>query len=116
MTAGGEARQAARRILACCVEIIDGHRPIGHVRRLSEATDHAVLVGQLTAAVRRLARPQSAGQRAGGLRVRVLRVSEPRPGGAEVTAVLGRGDRSWALAMRIDLGPAGWRASRINLL
>ncbi|MFC7544764.1 Rv3235 family protein [Plantactinospora sp. GCM10030261] len=118
VTASPEARRATRRFLGCCLEILDGHRPIGHLRRLCHPVEATDLIDAFTAAVRRLARRTGTVTRRSGsaLRIRVLRVCEPTDGVAEVAVVLGRIDRSWALALRLERSPDGWLCTAFELL
>ncbi|MFB9239761.1 Rv3235 family protein [Plantactinospora siamensis] len=117
MGASQEARRAARHVLGSCLEILDGHRPIGHVRRLCAPTAVLTLTDCLTAATRRLAHPANpSGRRYAPLRIRAVRVCEPAPGVAEVAAVLGRGDRSWAMALRLERRAGRWLSATIDLL
>ena len=54
-TASAEARQAARRFLGTCLEILNGYRPAAHIRPLSVGADATAITEQLVAATRRLA-------------------------------------------------------------
>ncbi|MFY1636135.1 Rv3235 family protein [Solwaraspora sp. WMMB335] len=51
--ASPQARQAAHRFLAATVEIINGFRPVGHVRRLADPAHAQTICGQLAIAVDR---------------------------------------------------------------
>ncbi|WP_329107594.1 Rv3235 family protein [Micromonospora sp. NBC_01699] len=127
-TASAEARQAARRFLGTCLEILNGYRPAAHVRPLSVGADATAITEQLVAATRRLAeqrarrpglRPREAAPAGGGtsgVRLRLLRVSEPHEGIAEAAAVLGWGERSWALAFRLERRRGSWLATVARVL
>jgi hypothetical protein len=96
-----EARRAARRFMAICVEVLDGYRPPGHLRPLTSPAEFAKVTEEIARAVRRGAAPPR-------LRLRELRVCEPRPGIAEIAAVLGRGPCVWAMAVRLEHRHARW--------
>ncbi|MDG4763943.1 Rv3235 family protein [Solwaraspora sp. WMMD406] len=51
--ASPEARRAAHRFLAACVEIINGFRPVGHARRLSRPAEAHLICAELTVGVER---------------------------------------------------------------
>ena len=115
--ASDEAKQAANRFLGRCLEILNGYRPIGHIRPLSAPADAADVLERIGAAVRRLAAPATRPRRpAAPIRIRRLRVCEPRPGIAEIAAVLGRGDRAWALSLRLERRRGSWVATTVQLL
>jgi len=113
-----EARRSARRFLDTCLEIINGFRPVAHVRPLSEPTAAYAIISRLTVgvgrakAVRRAAR----GRPAELVRLRRLRVSEPRPGVVEAVAVLGGARQSWALAFRLEHRRGAWVGTAIDVV
>jgi hypothetical protein len=47
--------------------------------------------------------------------VRSIRVSEPRPGVAEVVAVVARGERAAAIALRMESSAGRWRVTRFDM-
>jgi hypothetical protein len=123
-TASAEARQASRRFLSTCLEIFNGYRPAAHVRPLSAGAEATAITDQLVAATRRLSsgtrRPggrQRAGVPAGGaVRLRLLRVCEPRAGVAEAAAVLGADGRSWAMTFRLERRRGNWLSTMAQVL
>jgi hypothetical protein len=48
--------------------------------------------------------------------VRHQRVTQPLDGVAEVSAVLGRGDEVWAMALRLEQRPGGWLCTYLQVL
>jgi hypothetical protein len=116
-TASPEAKQAAHRFLGRCLEILNGYRPVGHIRPLSAPADAAGVLERVGAAVRRLTVPAARPRRPiAPIRLRRLRVCEPRPGVAEIAAVLGRADRAWALTLRLERRRGSWVATTLQLL
>lgn len=98
------ARGAAMHFLSLCLEVLNGFRPPPHLRPLTAPSEFPALAQQVSRALDRIPR----GPRRPRVRLRELRVCEPRPGVAEAAAVLGHGDRVWAMAVRLERRPAGW--------
>lgn len=120
----GTGGQAAYRYVGLCLEVLEGYRPATHLRRLTLATAFESVMDQLSRPAARTGHPSSGGPQpqaaagrptAGGahharhggrgndrLRLRRLWVGEPSDGVVEAAAVLGRADRAWALAMRLE--------------
>lgn len=103
------ARGAAMHFLSRCLEVLNGFRPVWHLRPLTAPARFTGIADQLTAALERV--PP-------GTRVRLLglRVCEPRPDVAEAAAVLGDDDRSWAMAVRLERRPAGWLCTLVQVV
>ncbi|MFS8479106.1 MAG: Rv3235 family protein [Micromonosporaceae bacterium] len=133
---GGPARRpspaqgATMHFLSLCLEVLNGYRPATHLRPLTAPTEFAGVAEQLVVARARAvppvgpalsgrpaqpwrtvrpvaAQPGRAG-RVPRVRLRKLRVCEPRPGVAEAAAVLGMDTRAFALALRLERRPSGW--------
>ncbi|HZN16772.1 MAG TPA: Rv3235 family protein [Micromonosporaceae bacterium] len=102
-----EARIAVRRFLAVLLEVLDGYRPAGHLRRLTLPSAFAAVTDEVARAARRGTRAVT-GPRAHRFRLRELRVCEPRTGAVEVAAVLGRGECVFAVALRLEQTRASW--------
>jgi Family of unknown function (DUF6459) len=113
--AGNEARHAARRFLAICLEVINGYRPLAHIRPLVSPADLEAVLAQVATGVERLARARRAGKRAPA-QLRVVRVCEPRPGAVEAAAALGDAGRTWALAFRLERRQGRWVAIAVRVL
>jgi hypothetical protein len=97
-------RHAAAIVVRAIVEALSGARPASQ------------LVGwttpQLQADLERtMARP-TARRRSS---VRSVRVTEPRPGVAEVCAVIDRGGRMAALALRMESTDGRWRVTTLQI-
>jgi hypothetical protein len=98
------ARGAAMHFLSLCLEVLNGFRPVLHLRPLTAPTEFSAVTEQVGRALARIPR----GPKRPRVRLRELRICEPRPEIAEVAAVLGHGDRVWAMALRLERRPAGW--------
>jgi hypothetical protein len=109
------ARQAARRFLVGCLEVLNGYRPLAHLRPLVNPADLDTVLPQLTAGVERLGRARRAGKRP-PVQLRVVRVCEPRPGAVEAAAVLGDAGRTWALAFRLERRQGRWFGTAVRVL
>jgi hypothetical protein len=96
---------AARLILAT-LEALCGRRP---VQQLMPWTDDAVYA-QIARAVKR----HRAATRPGVLRS--LHVSEPADGVAEICAVIGNGERSRAVAARLEGADGRWRCTTLRVM
>jgi hypothetical protein len=125
--ASPEAKDAVRRFLGTCLEILNGYRPVGHLRPLSTAATTAVIAEQVTAAAGRVAElrrhagpPRHVTRGTGAppalVSVRRLRVCEPRAGAAEAAVVLGTAGRAWALALRLERRDGRWAATTVSLV
>nr|WP_264653253.1 Rv3235 family protein [Actinoplanes cyaneus] len=121
--ASGDARLAVKRFVQICVEVLNGHRPATHLRRLSMPAEAAEVVAQGLAGARRVAdmrRPRRPGerrhQRPGPVAVLRVRLCEPRPGAVEVAVALITGERTWAMALRLELHNQAWAATTLRLL
>lgn len=114
-SAGPEARQAAKRFLAICLEILNGYRPLAHIRPLVGPAEVDAVLGQLAAGIERLTGPGRAGRRPPA-QVRLVRVCEPRPGAAETAVVLGGPTRTWALAFRLERRQGRWVITTFRVL
>jgi hypothetical protein len=114
-----EARQAAHRFAATCVEILNGFRPAGHVRSLARPHRAELLITQLVDASGRLPTPPRRSDRSVDLlKIRVIRVSTPAPEVIEAAATLGTSARSWALAFRMERLPDSdaWHGTTLHVL
>jgi len=125
----GTGGQAAYRYVGLCLEVLDGYRPATHLRRLTLAAAYETVMDQLSRPAARTGHPSSGGlppEASGGrpiangpgarrgdrgadrLRLRRLWVGEPSDGVVEAAAVLGRADRAWALALRLERRGDQW--------
>ncbi|MBF9128192.1 hypothetical protein I0C86_04170, partial [Plantactinospora sp. S1510] len=111
-----EAKHAARRFLATCLEIVNGYRPAGHVRPLSSPAEAAGIVEQLASAATRIGGRRRPGQPPRTVRLQRLRVCEPRPGVAEAAAAVGVAGRTWAVAFRIERRRGNWVGVSVEVL
>lgn len=125
--ASAEARGAAHRFLTRSLEILNGYRPIGHLRAVSALMEAPTILTSAGQALRAIGRyreaaglPPVAGRRplapAGRVHPRRLRVCEPRPGVAEASAVLTTAGRTWALAYRLELLHGRWLATAFTAI
>jgi Family of unknown function (DUF6459) len=109
------AWHAVARFVDRCLEILNGYRPASHIRALSTPAEAQTIMEEVAAAARRITRLRRTSQPGGrpGARPdsvarRRVRVSEPRPGAAEATAVLSQASRSWAVAFRLERRGGAW--------
>jgi len=122
--ASAEARWAVRRFVRTCVEVLNGHRPAAHLRRLSRPLEASEVVAQGMAAAHRVADLRRATQPAGRrpsrrtapVAVIRVRLCEPRPGAIEAAVALLTADRTWALALRLELHQGCWCATTLRLI
>jgi hypothetical protein len=115
--ASAEARQAARRFLVICLEIFNGYRGVSHVRALTDRSVHYEVVRQLTTGLERLTtlRRRTVG-RGQPVRIRRVRICEPRSGAVEAAVVLDIGGHVWAAAFRVERRHGSWVATALHLL
>ncbi|GAA2641773.1 hypothetical protein Adu01nite_39160 [Paractinoplanes durhamensis] len=122
--ASQEAKLAVHRFVRLAVEVLNGHRPPAHLRHLSRPEEAAGVVAQGLAGARRVAELRSTGppaRRAGHRRpspvaVVRLRMCEPRPGAVEAAIALVTGERTWAMALRMELHHQAWSATTLRLI
>ena len=119
-----DAKLAVHRFVRTCVEVLSGHRPPAHLRRLSLPTVAAEVVAEGLSAARRVAALRKAAaapgrrppRRPSPVAVVRLRLCEPRAGAVEAAVALVTGDRTWALALRMELHHESWHATTLRLL
>ena len=119
----GDARLAVRRFVSVCVEVLNGYRPAAHLRRLSLPMEAPGVVAQGVVGARRVAELRHAARPADRRTrrpdpVAVLRVllCEPRPGAIEAAVLLITGERTWAMAFRLELHQQKWAATALRLI
>lgn len=111
-----EATRAAHRFVGTCLEILNGYRPLGQIRPLSDPSRSTEVVEQLTRAAARTGPVRRRSTRP-AVRLRRLRVCEPRASAVEVAAVLsGNAGRSWAMALRLEHRRGRWLCTTIEVL
>jgi hypothetical protein len=120
--ASPETQRAARRFLDVCLEILNGYRPVGHIRGLT-GYNTATIIEQMSACLeradglRRARDPVHALQREHKFVIlRHLRVCEPRAGVAEGAAALALFGRTWALAFRLERKRGRWQCAAVRLV
>ncbi|MEV6598169.1 Rv3235 family protein [Actinoplanes sp. NPDC051346] len=126
--ASADAKLAVRTFVSSCVEVLNGYRPAAHLRRLAQPREAAAVVAQGVAAARKVAQTRL---RAPGLfhppgnarprrpaPVAVVRstLCEPRPGAVEAAVVLMIGDRTLAMAFRLEQHNEAWLATVLRLI
>ncbi|MEU4425300.1 Rv3235 family protein [Actinoplanes sp. NPDC024001] len=121
--ASTDAKLAVRRFVHLCVEVLNGYRPAAHLRRLAMPSAAAEVVAEGLAGARRVAELRAT-SRVGGRRPRRpapvavlrLRLCEPRPGAVEAAVALVTGERTWAMALRLELHQQSWSATALRLI
>ncbi len=96
-------RQAAVIVVRAIVEALGGVRPVSQLANLTTPRLQSDLERTAAQFGRRPAK------------VRSVRVSEPRPGVAEVSAVINRGTRVAALALRMESAGGRWRVTTLQV-
>jgi hypothetical protein len=125
--ASAESRTAARRFAGTCVEILNGYRPVAHVRRLASPPEALSVAEQLGHACTRLAGRSTRagpsrrsatgpGARPDLIRLGRLWVCQPHSGVAEVAAVLRSARHTWAFAFRLERHRGAWLCTTAELL
>jgi hypothetical protein len=104
-----EARLAAHRYLALCLEVLGGFRPLAHLRVRSSAAAFEQIARQVT-------RSRAGAVPGDRVVLRQLRVCEPVAGVAEVAAVLGRAGQVWAMALRLERHHGVWLCIHLEVL
>jgi Family of unknown function (DUF6459) len=112
------AQIAAGRFVSACVEVLNGFRPVGHLRALTTPFDYAAVVKQLTKRARLRLPAAPAGSSAAGSRVGLhrVRVFEQRAGVAEAVAVLRHGNVTWAIALRFEHRRGAWLCNLLEVV
>ncbi|WP_025619323.1 Rv3235 family protein [Salinispora cortesiana] len=115
-TATPEATRVAHRFVTTCLEVINGYRPHGQLRRLLDPARAAELAPELARATAR-AGPVRRRSTRPGTRLRRLRVCEPRDAVVEAAAVLaGPAGWTWAMAIRLEQRRGNWFCTALNVL
>ena len=122
--ASHDARLAVHRFVRMCVEVLNGHRPPAQLRRLSVPANAPGVVAQAFAGARRVAdlrraaapRGRRPAKRPAPVAVIQLRLCEPRPGAVEAAVALVMGERTWAMALRMELHHDAWSATILRLI
>jgi Family of unknown function (DUF6459) len=120
--ASHEAKRAVHRFVRICVEVLNGHRPPAHLRPLALPTEAAAVLAQAQSGARRVAdlRRQATGRRPPRrpppVAVVRLRLCEPRPGAVEAAVALVTGERTWAMALRLERHRESWSATALRLI
>jgi hypothetical protein len=112
------AQAAAQRFIGVCVEILNGHRPVNHLRAVVAATDLHLVSDQLVRRTNRayLGRPGATSPRPHRVRLRALRVGEPLDGVAEIVAVLEYGANHWAMCARLERRADTWLCTLVQVI
>ena len=101
------ARAWAGRVVQAIVEVLGGVRPVGQLVRWTSAE----VYDEITA----LVVPASPGPASSRGVVRSLHVAEPADGVAEVCALVRRGARSTAVALRLEGRDGRWQCTALEL-
>ncbi|MEU6020510.1 Rv3235 family protein [Micromonospora sp. NPDC048871] len=115
-TATPGATRVAHRFVASCIEVFNGFRPPVQLRRQLDPARCAHLLPELARGSARAVGTRRRTPRP-GLRLRRLRVCEPRPNAIEAAAVLtGVVDASWAMALRLEHRRGTWLCTDLRIL
>jgi hypothetical protein len=102
-----DARRWSARLAQGIAEALAGHRPVQQLVRWTDESVYEMLTHRLTGRV------PSAGPRP---RVRSIRISRPRDGVVEATAVVDTAGRCRALALRLEAGHGHWRCTALDIV
>ncbi|XTZ18399.1 Rv3235 family protein [Micromonospora echinospora] len=115
-TATPEATRAAHRFVGTCLEVVNGYRPPGQLRPLTDPLRTVAVLEQLALATSRLGPVRRRATRP-MVRLRRLRVCQPQPAAIEAAAVLAAPNgRSWAMAVRLERRGPGWICVVLQIL
>lgn len=115
-TATPEATRAAHRFVGTCLEVVNGYRPPAQLRPLTDPLRTTTVLEQLALATSRLGPVRRRSTRP-TVRLRRLRVCQPRPTVIEAAAVLAAPNgRSWAMAVRLERRGPGWVCLVLQIL
>ncbi len=109
---------AAQRFVGVCVEILNGHRAVSHLRAVTAPTDLKQVTDQLVGRTNRmyLGRPGRTATTPPRVRLLGMRTCEPRDGVIEVAAVLGYGVQIWAMAVRMERPADVWLCKLVQVV
>jgi hypothetical protein len=109
---------AAQRFVGVCVEILNGHRAVSHLRAVTAPTDLKHVTDQLISRTNRayLGRPGRTTSAPHRVRLIGMRMCEPRDGVVEAVAVLGYGMQTWAMAVRLERPADVWLCKLVQVV
>ncbi|WP_410809649.1 Rv3235 family protein [Micromonospora sp. 067-2] len=111
-----EATRVAHRFVGTCLEVVNGYRSPAQVRPLLDPARAGDLLTELARATGRSASPRRRAERP-VVRLLRLRVCEPRAAAVEAAAVLaGAGNRSWAMALRLEHRRGRWLCTALHVI
>ena len=102
-----DARRWSARLAQGIAEALAGHRPVQQLVRWTDESVYEMLTHRLTGRV------PPAGPRP---RVRSIRISRPRDGVVEATAVVDTAGRYRALALRLEADHGHWRCTALDIV
>lgn len=122
--ASADAKLAVRRFLHLCVEVLNGYRPPAHLRRLALPMEAAEVVSQGLAGAQRIATLRKAGRTVGRrpprrmppVAIACLKLCQPTACAVEAAAALVTAERTWGLALRMELHNGVWAATTLRLI
>ncbi|MFC4148194.1 Rv3235 family protein [Micromonospora mangrovi] len=115
-TATPEAARAAHRFTRTCLEILNGYRPPGQLRPLTDPGNVTEVAAELARAARRVGPVRRRATRP-SVQLRRLRVCEPRTGAVEAAVVLSAtGGGTWAMALRLEHRRGSWLCTTLQVL
>ena len=100
----------ASRFVPALVEVLSGDRPVSQLMRWTEREVYEEIRRRVEA------QPRSSGTRQARAAVRSIHLCQPRPDAAEITAVVRAGQRTRALAVRLDAIEDRWRCTEFAVV
>ena len=102
-----DARRWSARLAQGIAEVLAGHRPVQQLVRWTDESVYEMLTHRL------IGRVPPAGPRP---RVRSIRISRPRDGVVEASAVVDTAGRCRALALRLEADHGHWRCTALDIV
>ena len=109
---------ATQRFVGVCVEILNGHRAVSHLRAVTAPGDLKQVTDQLVGRTNRtyLGRPGRTATTPPRVRLLGMRTCEPRDGVIEAAVVLGYGIQTWAMAIRMERPADVWLCKLVQVV
>lgn len=114
--ASRDSQMAARRFVDRCLETFNGFRSPAQLRPMLHIEHAHEVLEEIVQGVRRLTAARRRSRVHKVVRCKQIRVCEPRPGAAEVAAVLSDGRHTWSICYRLELIASTWRCSVLQCL
>lgn len=102
-----DAEIATHRFALVCLEVLNGFRPLSHLRRLVEPRGFEAAAAGIEAR-RHVGTADHAAAARAMIQIRRIRVCEPAQGVAEASVVFSREGLAWSMAIRLEHRRQRW--------